>query len=151
MVSETVDVVPKSGAKRGYLAVARPVELNAEVAKLTSAGVTGALDYGESSVPVGKPGPNAETDVFPIAGLEMKVMLHAVVPPLSGGRIMALAVGGGAGALVGMICSSPGSSPASAETSGATPPSSACLRWPAARSSGSPPALHSPRIRAGRS
>ena len=102
-VSETVDVVPKSGAKHGYLAVARPVDLNAEVDKLTSAGVSGALDYGAGTVPVGKPSANAETDLFPISGLEMKVMLHAVVPPLSGGQMMPLVVGGGAGAFVGVI------------------------------------------------
>jgi len=104
VIVEVASVKPRANADQlsGYVSVSRPLDLKPAIDRLSAAGVTGTIQIGTQSRPIGAMPAGAATRDMPLSSLQ-DAKLVVAAPAVVGSKPMPLIAGGGAGALVGLV------------------------------------------------
>jgi eukaryotic-like serine/threonine-protein kinase len=104
VIVEVASVTPKANADQltGYVSVSRPLDLKPAIDRLSAAGVTGTIQIGSQTRPIGTLAPGAATKDMPLSSLK-DAKLVVAAPAVAGAKPMPLIAGGGATAALGLL------------------------------------------------
>ena len=104
VIVEVASVKPRANAEQlsGYVSVSRPLDLKPAIDRLSAAGVTGTIQIGSQSRPIGTMPAGAATKDMPLTSLEGAKLVVAA-PAVAGAKPMGLVAGGGGAAALGLL------------------------------------------------